>query len=343
MTGLWRLKFLVIIAFVCFASKSATAQITYVLSNEGSPLTFSIADATDESFNGDYSLSASFTSDGTLGRVSRLESVAYSLSGPNDFSVQGDSSSPGGGGILSSVDVFATPETLELSSPGDNLEILDFFISLFELSGGEDLTPSLKFSYFGFTFDSEPIFQTTIPFARQGVSGSAFAFLDPNVEGSSQTTPVLPQGNRTIPFCDCVIWDFEDVPNNAWVDPPLVDSFTYIMDADTDTLFTDIVDFPEGFEDSFEVVVNEESLGVYGPGDSVDFVDVLGFGVSEFTINGINPLVDAEDPLAFPIKLSYSDSTASFSMRANLITQVPEPTALLMIVIGLPFLRRPRV
>ncbi len=71
-------------------------------------------------------------------------------------------------------------------------------------------------------------------------------------------------------------------------------------------------------------------LGEFGPGETVDFVSLLGAGVSSFTISGIEPLVDAEDPLAFPIALAFNTPTASFTMTAV----VPEPGAASLALVG---------
>ena len=47
--------------------------------------------------------------------------------------------------------------------------------------------------------------------------------------------------------------------------------------------------------------------------------------VDFFTITGINPLVDGEDPLAFPTYLDFDVATVSFTM-----TPIPEPSTLVL-------------
>jgi hypothetical protein len=97
---------------------------------------------------------------------------------------------------------------------------------------------------------------------------------------------------------------------------------------DSASLFTSILDFPTGFAEPFDVIVDGTLLGSFGPGQSVDFVALLGHGVDRFTVAGITPLVDAADPAAFPLKLAFSTPTASFRMLA-----VPEPGTLGLVLI----------
>jgi hypothetical protein len=48
-------------------------------------------------------------------------------------------------------------------------------------------------------------------------------------------------------------------------------------------------------------------------------------GVPEFTLSGIAPLVDSTDPMAFPLKIGFDTSRASFRMTPIVATGVPEP------------------
>ena len=58
-------------------------------------------------------------------------------------------------------------------------------------------------------------------------------------------------------------------------------------------------------------------LGQFGPGDMLDFVDLLGHGVSEFIVSGISPEpeVGELDP-GFALQLEFSTESASFTMTA---------------------------
>jgi hypothetical protein len=50
--------------------------------------------------------------------------------------------------------------------------------------------------------------------------------------------------------------------------------------------------------------------------------------VGSFTVQGFNPLIDAGDPAAFPLELSFNTGAASFVMTA---AAVPEPTSLFLL------------
>ncbi|WP_368007559.1 hypothetical protein [Laspinema palackyanum] len=128
--------------------------------------------------------------------------------------------------------------------------------------------------------------------------------------GSSENNPVLPGGMEDGAF------SFVGVVTGAWVDPPVAEGFRYTMNSDS--LFTEIQDFPTGFPNPFTVSVNGQELGEFGPGDSVDFTQFPGGGVKEFTITGLTPLVDPENPIAFPLKVGFNTETADFTMGAIL-------------------------
>ncbi len=128
--------------------------------------------------------------------------------------------------------------------------------------------------------------------------------------GSSESNPVLPDGMEDGAF------SFVGVVTGAWVDPPVAEGFRYTMTSDS--LFTEIQDFPTGFPNPFTVSVNGKELGEFGPGDSVDFTQFPGGGVKEFTITGLTPLVDPENPIAFPLQVGFDTETADFTMGAIL-------------------------
>ncbi|MBX9789130.1 MAG: PEP-CTERM sorting domain-containing protein [Pirellulales bacterium] len=118
------------------------------------------------------------------------------------------------------------------------------------------------------------------------------------------------------------------MPTGNWFDPPTASGYSYQMTEGS--LFTQILDLPSGFNQPFTVSANGEVLGTFGPGQSVDFTKLPGGGVSDFTITGIDPGTDPNDPQAFPIKLAFNTPTASFTMQAV----VPEPSTLLLATLG---------
>jgi hypothetical protein len=148
------------------------------------------------------------------------------------------------------------------------------------------------------------------------------------VLGSSQIFPILPTpmnstSKLTFPTNPVDgISTFNDTPSDLWIDPPSADTFTYQMT--NGSLFTNIDDFPTGFDHPFTVTADGIDLGSFGPGNSVNFISLLGGGVSAFSVSGISPLADPGSPTAFPLQIGFNTSTANFTVSA---TPVPEPVS----------------
>ena len=146
------------------------------------------------------------------------------------------------------------------------------------------------------------------------------------VPGSSQDFPILPDVLEPGTFT------FEEVPSGNWFDPPLAEGFNYTMTGNS--LFTE-VGLPVGIDadNLYNILVGNTSLGQFAGGDTINFANLFGSNVSQFSITGINPAVDAANPNAFPTFLSFDTPTASFTMSAitgDVPPQgVPEPTSTL--------------
>lgn len=152
-------------------------------------------------------------------------------------------------------------------------------------------------------------------------SGSAYVFTI-DVPGSTQSNPLLPNTS------DAGAFTFENSASGLWFDPPFVPGFRYIMESDS--LFTSILEFPDGFAEPFHVIAEGASLGMFAANQSVDFVALLGHGVKDFIVTNISPLVDSEDPMAFPLRIAFDTDVASFRMVA-----IPEPATPLLAALGL--------
>lgn len=144
------------------------------------------------------------------------------------------------------------------------------------------------------------------------------------MRGLTQQNPILPTSVQNG-------WQtFSKVPGCRWYDPYTTYGFEF--QSLEDTLFTEILDFPVGEDTEFAVTVGNVLLGTFGPGSSVDFVSLLGHGVSNFKITGINSLFGSTAETAFPIQLAFNEREGSFKMRAisaDDAENVPEPTTVL--------------
>jgi hypothetical protein len=161
----------------------------------------------------------------------------------------------------------------------------------------------------------------------------------PGEPGSSQQNPIMP--TITQPG----LWSFFNVPTDKYIDPPTAYGFRYEMTSNS--LFTQILDFPTGFNTPFTVLVKDILLGEFLVGNSVNFSNyssllgnllVGGSGVKEFSVTGLN--VDPTNPAAFPLKVAFNTDTANLNMHAllNEAEAVPEPSVMLGLVASGSFL-----
>lgn len=146
--------------------------------------------------------------------------------------------------------------------------------------------------------------------------------------GDSQANPVLPDVLENDRFI------FRGGQSGRWFDPPMTPGYRYEMLSGS--LFTQLLNFPVGIDhdETFAVLVGNVLLGQFRSDQSVDFVALLGFGVPEFTIAGIDPWVNSQDPIAFPVRLSFNTDTADFSMQPLSSSAVPEPSTVIGLLIA---------
>jgi hypothetical protein len=140
--------------------------------------------------------------------------------------------------------------------------------------------------------------------------------------GTWQDRPIMPTSLNESQV------EFINVASGQWFDPPMVSSLRYT--ANSGTLFSQIQEFPSGFE-GLTLSVGGEVLGQFGAGQGFSFQGFAGGGVGEFVISGIDPLVDIEDPHGFPLKLAFTTPRGSFIMTAA----VPEPTTCVLLVVAM--------
>jgi hypothetical protein len=139
---------------------------------------------------------------------------------------------------------------------------------------------------------------------------------------------------------------FENAPSGAWFDPPANQGFQFT--AQGGSLFTGISGFPCAIlpdepraiqTSAFNVLVkdstgNYQIMGQYFPGQSVDFTQLPGGGVSEFLITGISSgwrtYPPENDPLAFALLLNqetaniaYRKITDTSNLPVPAITVIP--------------------
>ncbi|OKH30843.1 hypothetical protein NIES2119_30175 [[Phormidium ambiguum] IAM M-71] len=154
------------------------------------------------------------------------------------------------------------------------------------------------------------------------------AFVTPEIPREHEQDIVMPD------FSAPGMWGFIDVFRGGNFDPPTAYGFRYKMVSDS--LFTEIMEFPTGFAKPFGVLVKDVFLGEFQRGDRVPFSnykDLLGnlltdgIGVEEFSVVGLN--VDPTNPTAFPLRLDFNTEIASFNMYAIFNEEyqsIPEPS-----------------
>jgi hypothetical protein len=145
--------------------------------------------------------------------------------------------------------------------------------------------------------------------------------------GNSQGSPIFPNSTTATSST------FLAAPTNKWFEASVVaptTGFRYDM-ITGGSLFTSINDFPTGFSSPFTVKVGITTIGNFLPGQSVDFVALLGGGVTSFSVSGINPATTT-----FPVRVSSAGpALANFTATSISATAAPEPGTLALIGLGL--------
>jgi hypothetical protein len=122
-------------------------------------------------------------------------------------------------------------------------------------------------------------------------------------------------------------FEYNSVPSGLWFDSAVVSELRFT--ADSNTFFSQIAEFPSGFE-PMTLMVNGNVLGTFTGGQSFNFGAFPGGGVSEFVIQGVDTLGEIAGPLGLPLKLAFTTPTASFVTVA-----IPEPATLMSLFTAL--------
>jgi len=158
------------------------------------------------------------------------------------------------------------------------------------------------------------------PLVETGVSPSA-------PDGLSPTTAIMP--SQGTPRPEDGAWVFEDVAGTGrWFDPPLISGYEYEVTDGLSNFIT--VQLPTTIGDADNQFVIEDAIN----GTAIvngGYMYTFATPVDLFTVTGINPLVDGEDPLAFPTYLSFDQLTVSFTQTP---IAIPEPASLLLLGLG---------
>ncbi|NJL56071.1 hypothetical protein HC928_13470 [bacterium] len=94
--------------------------------------------------------------------------------------------------------------------------------------------------------------------------------------------------------------------------------YGFEFEAVGDTLFESILSLPIDMDDDdlFTVSVDGTVLGDFDTSETIDFVSLLGSGVSNFRVTNIDPLFGTVIDPQFPIQLSFVDDIGGFTARA---------------------------
>jgi hypothetical protein len=157
--------------------------------------------------------------------------------------------------------------------------------------------------------------------------GGTYGGFVPSFMGGSPADGVLP----TMVADGTMV--FDNLTPGIWFDPPMVNGFDIRLDGGG---AFKLVKAPEGFN-VLKILVDGVQVGEIGAGQSFAF----GAGVSRFRIAGIDPLLDAQDPMlmhAFPLFLDFTTTPGTTMTWTPLAAAVPEPSAWALLVGGLALL-----
>ena len=176
------------------------------------------------------------------------------------------------------------------------------------------------------------------------VSGATMSDVEANIKGITQLkgfsalSPLLPQ------FVQDGWKIFTDIASGLWVDPPTKKGFQY--EALGESVFKGISDFPDGIDadDTFSVFAENQFIGKYQPGQSIDFVSIFGKGIKSFSITDIESKDPNKNVVNFALPILFGEDHGSLRMRADdgqdevvnpdKPQDVPEPVTPIATIVG---------
>jgi hypothetical protein len=116
-------------------------------------------------------------------------------------------------------------------------------------------------------------------------------------------------------------WVFANAASFTWYDLPLADHLDFIAQAGAQ--FSQLK-LPSGFRDdeheafdAFEVLVGDQSLGLFATSAELNFVALAGGAVESFTIRGIGAATPLPGVDNFPVRLSFTSPPADFTVTPS--------------------------
>lgn len=176
--------------------------------------------------------------------------------------------------------------------------------------------------------------------------GASFSELASGANISETVThSVVTGSSRLVPISAQQVGDalmFDNAQSGFWfATPSNLSGNSFELEMTGDAKLNQINNFLAGLTDGtlFTVSVGDSILGQYKSGDNVDFVQLLGSGVSKFKVTS-NKTLTASELNALSSQFIFDKNSASFKMTPSSSTQpsprprpVPEPTSALALLI----------
>ena len=168
-----------------------------------------------------------------------------------------------------------------------------------------------------------------------------------SIYGNSEKYPLLADSHEpNDPATHVDDWTFNSVADNQWVVVPTAFAIVYLVDPNA-SLITSMTLPTLGLGNAgLDVQTDTVDLGAFHPGDTIDFLRLLGHGVQAFGVVGIDPLANNLDGKTFAVELHFDTPGASVDVRRADIVPLPAalgPGLAMLALGGLVSLRKRRI